>query len=223
VDTGIGAEAVNGPTVLIASDECEFPNAITTSWLREGNPPGFVVSSGSEFAEESFDLAIVGALNGSADFLLSNLCRTGKPVIQVTRVNGGVHRPAVISVPEIQGWPELVVAVGKQILQRAEADLEVARLSQLGAQLESMAALGRYIIEMRHNLNNALTSILGNSDLILLDEERLPSVTRAQIETIRNMGLRLNEIMARLTSLQKEMQLVEQQKKAAARSPASGV
>jgi signal transduction histidine kinase len=113
-----------------------------------------------------------------------------------------------------------VVAVGKQILQRAESDLEVARLSELSSQLESLAALGRYMVAMRHNLNNALTSILGNSDLILLDQEQLPPATKAQIETIRNMGLRLNEIMARFTSLQKEMQLVEQQKKAAVGSPA---
>jgi hypothetical protein len=34
---------------------------------------------------------------------------------------------------------------------------------------------------------------------------------RGQIETIRNMSLRMNEIMQRFSSLQKEMQLVEQQ------------
>jgi hypothetical protein len=90
---------MNGPTVLIVSDECGFPNAITTSWLREGNTPAFVVRSRAESAEKNFDLAIAGALNGALDFLLSNLCRSGKPVIHVTQMNGSAHRPAVISLP----------------------------------------------------------------------------------------------------------------------------
>ena len=80
-------------------------------------------------------------------------------------------------------------------------------------QLEHQAALGRYILDVRHNLNNALTSILGNSDLILLDAPTLPAAQRSQVETIRNMTMRLNEIVRRFSSLQKEMQLIEQQTK----------
>jgi signal transduction histidine kinase len=81
------------------------------------------------------------------------------------------------------------------------------------------------MVEARHNLNNALTSILGNCDLILLDDEQLPSATKRQVETIRNMGMRLNEIMQRFSSLQKEMLLVEQQSESSikARAIAAGV
>jgi FtsZ-binding cell division protein ZapB len=53
--------------------------------------------------------------------------------------------------------------------------------------------------------------VLGNSDLILLDSDQLPASLRSQVETIRNMGMRMNEIMHRFSSLQKEMQLMEQQ------------
>ena len=67
------------------------------------------------------------------------------------------------------------------------------------------------MLEMRHNLNNALTSVLGNSELILLDSEPLSPALRMQVETIHNMGMRMNEIMQRFSSLQKEMELVEQQ------------
>jgi hypothetical protein len=74
------------------------------------------------------------------------------------------------------------------------------------------------MLEVRHNFNNALTAVLGNSDLILLDAPGLPPTMRAQVETIRNMGMRMNEIMHRFSSLQKEMELMDQQsmKKAAA-------
>src|SRR4029077_16850631 len=79
------------------------------------------------------------------------------------------------------------------------------------ATLERQATLGRYMLEMRHNMNNALTSVLGNSDLLLLEPGSQSAQTRAQIETIRNMTLRIHEIMQRFSSLEKEMNVVAQQ------------
>jgi len=71
--------------------------------------------------------------------------------------------------------------------------------------------LGRYILEMRHGLNNALTSLLGNSDLLLIEPGSLSAPARAQIETIRNMTLRIHEVLQRFSSLEKEMNVVAQQ------------
>ena len=51
----------------------------------------------------------------------------------------------------------------------------------------------------------------GNSDLLLLEPGSLSAQTRAQIETIRNMTLRIHEIMQRFSSLEKEMNVVAQQ------------
>ena len=80
--------------------------------------------------------------------------------------------------------------------------------------------LGRDMLEMRPPLNNARTSLLGNSDLILLDQEQLSPAMCSQVETIRNMGMRMNEIMQRFSSLQKEMQLMEQQSRKASAATA---
>jgi signal transduction histidine kinase len=77
--------------------------------------------------------------------------------------------------------------------------------------LERQAMLGRYMLEMRHGLNNALTSLLGNSDLLLIEPGSLSAQARAQIETIRNMTLRIHEVMQRFSSLEKEMNVVAQQ------------
>ena len=60
-------------------------------------------------------------------------------------------------------------------------------------------------------MNNALTSVLGNSDLLLLEPGSFSAHTRAQIETIRSMTLRIHEIMQRFSSLEKEMNVVAQQ------------
>jgi signal transduction histidine kinase len=93
------------------------------------------------------------------------------------------------------------------------ATSENPKTSDASTELEHQALLGRYIIEMRHNLNNALTSILGNAELILLEPQSLSSNLKQQVETIHNMGMRVNEILRRFSSLQKEMQLVEKQRR----------
>jgi signal transduction histidine kinase len=104
----------------------------------------------------------------------------------------------------------LVLAAAEAVHRsRAESRARAAELSR--AALEREATLGRYMLEMRHSMSNALTSVLGNSDLLLLEPGSLSAQTRAQIETIRNMTLRIHEIMQRFSSLDKEMNVVAQQ------------
>ncbi len=67
------------------------------------------------------------------------------------------------------------------------------------------------MLEMRHSLNNALTSVLGNSELLLLEPGSLSANARSQIDTIRNMALRMHEILQRFSSLEKELSFVERQ------------
>jgi signal transduction histidine kinase len=207
---------VDRPIVVIISDEQEFSLAITARWLVERNVPALSVKrsdSCSQLQNEDFDLAVVGGFQPELlGPLLESLRATGKPVIHVSRLNGHSPKlPGVVSLPEIFAWPELLVTVATQILERDRAAADLSRLRESNAQLEHQAALGRYMLEVRHNLNNALTSVLGNSELMLLDPESLSPTLRPQVETIRNMTMRMNEIMQRFSSLQKEMQLVEQQ------------
>lgn len=76
---------------------------------------------------------------------------------------------------------------------------------------EKMAALGRYVLEMHHSLNDALTSVLGNADLLLLEAERFPAEAREQLAAIHTMTLRLHEILQRFSSLASELQLAEKE------------
>ena len=204
------------PTVVIVSDEPGFATAATRRWLAERNVPSFVLSESTgcgRLRAGEFDLAVVGGLSAeSLASVLDVVSSTGKPIVHVSRLNG--HSPQghnIFSLPEILEWPDLLVTVGSQVLERNRALAELSRLLESTSQLEHDAALGRYMVEMRHNLNNALTSILGNSDLILLDQSELGPSVRGQVETIRNMGMRMNEILQRFSSLQKEMQLADQQ------------
>ena len=195
-------------TILIISDNPDFGSAITSRWQTERNSPTFLLGD-TRLQPDSFDLAIIGATNASVFDSVQSFAR---PVIHVSRVNGHASKlSSVIHVPEIDGWPDLVITLAKQILEREKIASDFVQLSEARSQLEREASLGRYMLEMRHNLNNALTSILGNSELLLMDDQSLSPGLRLQIETIRNMGMRMNEILQRFSSLQKEMQLVEQQ------------
>ena len=202
------------PTVLIISDNPQFSRAISTCWQIQKNSPAFVMND----ARATFDLAVVGETHAN---VLDSLRTSGKPIIHIC--NGRAQKfPGVLDIPQIAGWMELVIAVANNLLENARAASELARLSELRSQLEREASLGRYILEMRHSLNNALTSILGNSELMLLDSDLGPNF-RQQIETIRNMGMRMNEILQRFSSLQKEMQLTEPQPwKKSAKSAVAG-
>ncbi|MGA1986251.1 MAG: hypothetical protein ABSG72_08270 [Candidatus Sulfotelmatobacter sp.] len=108
-------------------------------------------------------------------------------------------------------WLETLVLAAAEAVHRSRAESRARAAESACATLERHATLGRYMLEMRHNLNNALTSVLGNSDLLLLEPGSLSAQTRAQIETIRNMTLRIHEIMQRFSSLEKEMNVVAQQ------------
>lgn len=62
---------------------------------------------------------------------------------------------------------------------------------------------------MKHSVNNALTSMLGNAELLLLEPGQLSSQSLAQIKTIHSMALRINEIMQRFSQLANEMKDAE--------------
>ena len=81
--------------------------------------------------------------------------------------------------------------------------------------------LGRYITEQRHAINNALTSVMGNSELLAFDAANLTAHQLSQIETIRTMSVRIHEIMQRLSSLESETKWMEKQKDHERRKQAS--
>jgi signal transduction histidine kinase len=62
------------------------------------------------------------------------------------------------------------------------------------------------MLDMRHNLNNALTSALGHAELLLLEPGTLTAEMQEQVETIHSMTLRIHQVLQRFSSLDAEMQ-----------------
>jgi signal transduction histidine kinase len=211
---------VDTPTVLIISDDPDFSRRIAARWQLERTVPTFTLLSGEfwpRFAADVFDVAIVGELRRELlSVVLEPLHSTGQPIFCVCQFPSTAQLvrerwPRISMLRTSEHWLETLVLAAGEAVHRSRAESR-ARAAELACvTLEHQATLGRYMREMRHNLNDAVTSVLGNSDLLLLEPGSLSAQTRAQIETIRNMTLRINEIMQRFSSLEKEMCVVAQQ------------
>ncbi|HSS99214.1 MAG TPA: histidine kinase dimerization/phospho-acceptor domain-containing protein [Terriglobales bacterium] len=207
---------MNQPTVVIVSDDAQFSGAIPSRWQQERGAPAFTLVSGdlcSGLSPETFDLAIVGNVRSDLHSgAIKALEQSGKPVLLISSEILGVEAPPrFLSLHRHEGWVETTVLLASEVLRRAEALTRLRRAEQTNSVLERQAALGRYVIDMRHNLNNALTSILGNSELLLLDSNLFSAQSHSQVETIRNMALRMNEILQRFSSLEKELNVAARQ------------
>jgi signal transduction histidine kinase len=80
---------------------------------------------------------------------------------------------------------------------------------RLAAENRQFAILGRYMVEMRHGFNNAMTSLLGNAELLLQDPGAYPARVLEQLQTIRAMALRMHQMMQRFSALEAEMEIGE--------------
>jgi signal transduction histidine kinase len=211
---------VQAPTVLIISDEVDFSRRITARWQMERHVPTFTLLSGDlwpRFAVDVFDVAIVGEVRRDLlSVVLEPLHSTGQPIFCVCQDAATAQLvrerwPRIAILRPSEHWLETLVLAANEAVHRSRSEARARAAESACATLDRQATLGRYMVEMRHNMNNALTSVLGNSDLLLLEPGSLSAQTRAQIETIRNMTLRIHEIMQRFSSLEKEMNVVAQQ------------
>jgi signal transduction histidine kinase len=211
---------VDTPTVLIISDDVDFSRRVTARWQMERNVPAFTLLSGElwpRFAVDVFDVAIIGELRRDLlSVVLEPLHSTSQPIFCVCPDSATAQLvrerwPRVSILRPSEHWLETLVLAASEAVHRSRSDSRARAAENSCALLERQATLGRYMLEMRHSLNNALTSVLGNSDLLLLEPGSLSAQTRSQIETIRNMTLRIHEIMQRFSSLEKEMKVVAQQ------------
>ena len=214
-------------TVLIISDDADFSRAVMDRWQGERNAPAFTLMSGDicrDLDADGFDLAVVGPVRPDIlPAVFKALEPAGNPVVFVGDGTQSTHKarqmqPRINILQQHEGWLDALVLVSTEVLRHGETLARAQRAEQSIKTLERQAALGRYMLDVRHTLNNALTSVLGNSELLLLEPGSLSVASRSQIETIRNMAVRMHEILQRFSSIEKELNAVEQQAENEARS-----
>jgi hypothetical protein len=219
----------NRPTVLILSSNPAFSREITAQWTQDAathsHAPEFIVLDeglSRDLKASHYDLAIADA----------SCCRNNNPGAQINALKqslAAAGRPAIVihsnSAPVVDHsdfykldgdiielrcgpklWPVMSALLGCEILRRCQAESAAREAESNCAAAQADATLGRYMIEMRTNINNALTTVLGNAELLAL-EPGLPAKIQAQADTIRNMALRLHEIFRRFSSIEKELKV----------------
>lgn len=206
------------PSVLILSDEPEFARLLTACWQTERQAPGITVLSSElwkDYDGSPHDLVVVGpVLDGNLPVVLRSLEPAGAAILCVpadSRELGHLRSryPRLLQIPLREDWAQTLLIVAGESLRRTEAQRVAKQAEKRAAKNETQATLGRYMMDMKHNINNALTSMLGNAELLLLEPGQLSSQSLAQIKTIHSMALRINEIMQRFSSLEGEMREAE--------------
>ena len=204
--------------VVILTDETEFARLLTACWQAERQAPRVTLLNSDLWRKQeapAHDLIVVGPLReGKLTDVLGSLDPSTAVILCApadSREFGQLRAkyPRLVHVPLREDWTQTLLLVAGESLRRAEA-LRIARQAERSAaKNENHATLGRYMLDMKHSVNNALTSMLGNAELLLLEPGQLSSQSLAQIKTIHSMALRINEIMQRFSSLASEMQEAE--------------
>ena len=146
---------------------------------------------------EDYDLVIAGAIRkDSAAAVFESLQFVRLRAVRYERSEFGAWSFATpilifLSIPRRDAWVDALVLLAVEMLRRRDAVSRAQNAERRASQSQSHAMLGRYMLEMRHNINDALTSLLGNADLLLLEPGMLSAETRENIKTIHAMTLRL--------------------------------
>jgi signal transduction histidine kinase len=211
-------DSLEQDAVLIISDDAEFARTVVGRWQMEPAVPTFTLMgsdlpSGATRAAGS--VTIVGPRVHRLSAILASLEASGTSVICVTAEGDAAALrtgyPRVLFVRQGDGWCDVLVQLASEVLRRCQAAGRLHRSEQLLGASNRHATLGKYMLEMRHGLNNCLTSVLGNAELLLLEPGTLSAEAREQIETIHTMALRMHEVMQRFSSLESEMQFAEKE------------
>ncbi|HTQ61651.1 MAG TPA: hypothetical protein VMI32_15620 [Candidatus Solibacter sp.] len=205
-------------SVLILTDEPEFARLLTACWQAERQAPGITILSSDLWKNHeaaSDDLVVVGpVLEGKLPGILHSFEPSAALILCVPADSQELSQlrsryPRLLHVPLREDWAQTLLLVAGESLRRAEAVRISKQAERRAAKNEHHATLGRYMMDMKHSVNNALTSMLGNAELLLLEPGQLSSQSLAQIKTIHSMALRINEIMQRFSSLSSEMREAE--------------
>jgi PAS domain S-box-containing protein len=90
-------------------------------------------------------------------------------------------------------------------MQFAARDVtEQKGLRELLVKAERLAAIGQVGIAMRHEINNPLTTIIGNAELLLDRFEGTEGELKKRLEVVLDNALRISEIVKRLQGIKKD-------------------
>jgi signal transduction histidine kinase len=204
--------------VLILTDDPEFARLLSSCWPAERHAPSITVLNSDVWKAqggETFDLVVLGPVGENKLSVILGTIHPGVAVILCASADSREiqqlrsRHPRLLHVPLREDWTQTLVLVAGESLRRVHAGRQAKQALSRAFESEREAVLGRYMSDMKHNVNNALTTILGNAELLLLEPGQLSAQSLHQIKTMHSMTLRIHEIMQRFSSLASEMREAE--------------
>lgn len=204
--------------VIVLTDETEFARLLNACWQAERHVPAIAVLNSELWLRQQHlpcDLLVIGPIQ---EALLPSILIAVDPSTAVILCARADHReyadlrsryPRFTHIPLREDWPQTLLLVAGEALRRVRATQLARAAQEESAQNASNAVLGKYMASMQNSINNALTSVLGNAELLLLEPGQLSAQSRDQVKTIHSMALRINEVMQRFSSLVNEMRSTE--------------
>jgi signal transduction histidine kinase len=217
---------IEGKTILLVSDDAAF--CVTARRELEGKEPGCRVAAVSTIEAACrvvTDVApAVILLEGTAGLLPGGDERgsqaKGRPSLEAVVTALGTHAPVVI-IGDAEQERELGALAAAGVIdfvmrarrclaqaldlvqQRLHRSPELATAA-LHAALSDETVSEAFGEVLRHELNNPLTGILGNAELLLAEVRRkndgqLPNGGQQRLETIAALAVRLRETVRRLS------------------------
>jgi signal transduction histidine kinase len=209
---------VRDSQVVLIADDPDFARDLMARWQAEHSLPAITVMSAdllNAVGEGNFDLVIIGGVRNRRLASALKIAAAGDdPVIclldsaaEVKTVKAGHPRLHVVEYHP--AGLDALLLLAQECLRRVDLAERLLKAERAAAASARGAALGRYMLESRHDLNNSLTSVLGNAELLLLDADALPEPARDQLQTIHEMALHMHEIMQRFSSVAAESRTAE--------------
>jgi signal transduction histidine kinase len=212
---------LNCSSVLIVSDDTEFARTVAAGCQAEKYIPEITLVTSDVWhpsGAAGYGLVIVGpVLDGKSSEILSSLSAfPTTAALHVARdekeaASLRAEHPHLLVIARDDEWMRILITVSMEAIRRVQAVARAQRAERQAIEYQRYAMLGRYMLEMRPSVNNALTSVVGNADLLLLEPGQVSGNSREQIRTIHAMALRLNEIMQRFSSLASEVKASEKE------------
>ncbi len=209
---------MSNASVLILTDDTEFARVVSGCWQAQRRSPNITVLNSRlwrNYDVTAHDLVVVGPVGrGKQHEVLSSLDPAAAIILCWPADSRECEElraryPRFAHVPQREDWSHTLLLLAGETLRRVEASHAAKQAEREAAKSQHLATLGRYMTDMKHSMNNALTSMLGNAELLLLEPGQLSSQSLVQIKTMHSMAMRINEIMLRFSSLASEMREAE--------------
>jgi len=89
----------------------------------------------------------------------------------------------------------------RELSARVRASLRMKKLQDRVIKAERLAAVGALVVTMSHEINNPLTGIIGNCQIILKNADSIPPKMRERVQSIMDMAVRISRVLQKAANL----------------------